>query len=62
MQDGSNHSKRVGAVMDFETVIPIESKPKVYSKFSDKEQLLRTLQDEGKLEIIEVGFEEEKDG
>jgi hypothetical protein len=48
--------------MDFETVIPIVSKPKVYSKFSDKEQLLRTLQDEGKLEIIEVGFEEEKNG
>lgn len=48
--------------MDFETVIPIESKPKVYSKFSDKEQLLRTLQEEGKVEIIKVGFEEEKDG
>lgn len=46
--------------MDFETVIPIESKPKVYSKFSDKEQLLRTLQEEGKLEIIKVGFEEDQ--
>jgi hypothetical protein len=48
--------------MDFETVIPFESKPKVYSKFSDKEQLLQTLQEEGKVEIIKVGFEEEKDG
>ena len=46
--------------MDFETVIPIVSKPKVYSKFSDKEQLLRTLQEEGKLEIIKVGFEEDQ--
>lgn len=48
--------------MDFETVIPIVSKPKVYSKFSDKEQLLRRLQEEGKVEIIKVGFEEDKDG
>lgn len=48
--------------MDFETVIPIVSKPKVYSKFSDKEELLRTLQDEGKLEIIKVGFEEDQNG
>ena len=48
--------------MDFETVIPIVSKPKVYSKFSDKEQLLRTLQEEGKLEIIKVGFEEDQNG
>jgi hypothetical protein len=61
MQDGSNDSKRIGAVMDFETVIPIESKPKVYSKFSDKdtkEQILQSLQEEGRLHIIKVGEDE----
>lgn len=47
--------------MDFETVIPIESKPEVYSKFSDKdtrEQILQSLQDEGRLHIIKVGEDE----
>jgi hypothetical protein len=48
--------------MDFETVIPIEAKPEVYSKISDKEQLLQTLQEEGKVEIIKVGFEEDQNG
>jgi len=47
--------------MDFETVIPIKSKPKVYSKISDKdtkEQILQSLQEEGRLHIIKVGEEE----
>jgi hypothetical protein len=47
--------------MDFETVIPIESKPKVYSKISDKdtkEQILQSLQEEGRLHIIKVGEDE----
>ena len=47
--------------MDFETVTPIESKPKVYSKFSDKdtkEQILQSLQEEGRLHIIKVGEDE----
>jgi hypothetical protein len=55
-------SNREGAgVMDFETVIPIEAKPRVYSKISDKdtrEQILQSLQDEGRLHIIKVGEDE----
>ena len=47
--------------MDFETVIPISAKPKVYSKISDKdtrEQILQSLQEEGRLHIIKVGEDE----